>query len=44
MPPGPSPYRMNVREYYQQELAARGYKPDEAQERAVDRLQQCYDE
>lgn len=35
---------MNVREYYQQELAARGYKPDEAQERAVDRLQQCYDE
>lgn len=35
---------MNVREYYQQELAARGYKPDEAQERAVERLQKCYDE
>ncbi|WP_150720520.1 cell division protein ZapE [Pandoraea capi] len=35
---------MNVREYYQQELATRGYQSDEAQERAVERLQQCYDE
>ena len=35
---------MNVQETYLQELKARGYQPDEAQQRAVDRLQQCYDE
>ena len=33
---------MNVQETYLQELKARGYQPDEAQQRAVDRLQQCY--
>ncbi len=35
---------MNVQETYLKELKARGYQPDEAQQRAVDRLQQCYDE
>ena len=35
---------MNVQETYRHELKARGYQPDEAQQRAVDRLQQCYDE
>ncbi|TAL54729.1 cell division protein ZapE [Pandoraea sp.] len=35
---------MNVQEYYRHELAARGYQPDAAQQRAVDRLQRCYDE
>jgi len=35
---------MNVQETYLQELKARGYRPDEAQQRAVDRLQRCYDE
>ncbi|HWV04346.1 ATPase [Burkholderiaceae bacterium 26] len=35
---------MNVQETYLQELKARGYQPDEAQQRAVDRLQRCYDE
>ncbi|GAB3626978.1 ATPase [Pandoraea terrae] len=35
---------MDVREYYQQELSTRGYRPDEAQERAVERLQRCYDQ
>ena len=34
---------MNVEEYYQQELAKRGYKADEAQVRAVARLQQSYE-
>lgn len=35
---------MNAREYYEHELTVRGYKTDEAQGRAVDRLQQCYEE
>ncbi|MFT0547681.1 cell division protein ZapE [Allopusillimonas ginsengisoli] len=35
---------MNVREYYHQALQERGYTPDEAQEAAIDRLQQYYDE
>jgi cell division protein ZapE len=35
---------MNVIEFYEQELQQRGYQSDEAQLRAVTRLQQCYDE
>ncbi|MGY8525205.1 cell division protein ZapE [Paracidovorax citrulli] len=35
---------MNVTEYYHHELQQRGYQADEAQLRAVARLQQCYDE
>jgi cell division protein ZapE len=35
---------MNVQEYYQHALKERGYKPDLAQQRAVDRLQCAYDE
>ncbi len=35
---------MNVREFYEHALAQRGYHSDEAQRRAVDRLQQAYDE
>ncbi|PSB92302.1 cell division protein ZapE [Candidatus Pandoraea novymonadis] len=35
---------MDVREYYQQQLLARGYQPDQAQEHAIDRLQYCFDE
>ncbi|RCJ07895.1 AFG1/ZapE family ATPase, partial [Cupriavidus necator] len=35
---------MNVTEYYEKELKERGYQSDEAQLRAVARLQQCYDE
>ena len=35
---------MNVQETYLKELKVRGYQPDEAQQRAVDRLQHCYDE
>jgi cell division protein ZapE len=35
---------MNVQEYYQHALAERGYTSDPAQQRAVDRLQQAYDE
>lgn len=35
---------MNVREYYRQALAERGYRPDAAQEAAIDRLQVYYDE
>src|SRR3954465_4313071 len=35
---------MNVREYYEHALAQRGYQSDEAQLRAVDRLQQAYDD
>lgn len=35
---------MNVREFYEHALAQRGYKSDEAQRRAVDRLQQAYDD
>jgi cell division protein ZapE len=34
---------MNVREFYEHALAQRGYKSDEAQHRAVERLQQAYD-
>jgi cell division protein ZapE len=35
---------MNVREYYDHALSERGYRSDEAQERAVDRLQRYYDD
>ncbi|MDB5795244.1 MAG: family ATPase [Noviherbaspirillum sp.] len=35
---------MNVREFYQHALEQRGYQSDEAQRKAVDRLQQAYDE
>jgi cell division protein ZapE len=35
---------MNVTEYYEHELATRGYRSDPAQLAAVARLQQCYDE
>ncbi len=35
---------MNVLEFYQQALEQRNFKPDEAQRRAVERLQRCYDE
>lgn len=35
---------MNVQEFYQHSLAQRGYQSDEAQQRAVDRLQRAYDE
>ncbi|HWX02855.1 cell division protein ZapE [Collimonas sp.] len=35
---------MNVLEFYEQALTQRGFQADEAQRRAVDRLQQAYDE
>lgn len=35
---------MNVREYYEHALAERGYKPDEAQNLAIERLQKYYDD
>ena len=35
---------MNVREYYEQALAERGYQSDVAQRQAVDRLQAYYDD
>ncbi|SAI68306.1 ATPase [Bordetella ansorpii] len=35
---------MNVQQYYEQALSERGYKPDEAQQRAIDRLQRYYDD
>ena len=35
---------MNVREYYRQALAQRGYTPDAAQEAAIERLQVFHDE
>jgi len=35
---------MNVREFYEHALAQRGYQSDEAQRRAVERLQQAYDD
>ncbi len=35
---------MNVREFYEHALAQRGYQSDEAQRRAVNRLQQAFDE
>jgi len=35
---------MNVREFYEQALAQRGYQSDEAQLRAVARLQQAYED
>lgn len=35
---------MNVREYYHQALQERGYTPDEAQDRAVERLQHYFDD
>ena len=35
---------MNVQEYYQHALTERGFKSDPAQQRAVDRLQEAYDD
>ena len=35
---------MNVQEFYQHALSQRGFKPDDAQQRAVDRLQRAYEE
>jgi cell division protein ZapE len=35
---------MNVREYYHHALQERGYKPDQAQSAAIERLQQYYDD
>jgi len=35
---------MNVQEFYEDALSKRDFKPDEAQRRAVDRLQQAYQE
>ena len=35
---------MNVQEFYQHALTERGFQSDEAQQRAVDRLQRSYDE
>src|SRR4051794_24296767 len=35
---------MNVSEFYEQALTQRGFQADDAQRRAVDRLQQAYDE
>ncbi|MFN4328456.1 MAG: cell division protein ZapE [Limnobacter sp.] len=35
---------MNVQDYYIKALADRGYEPDQAQQRAVDRMQLFYDE
>ena len=35
---------MNVQEFYQHALSQRGFKPDDAQEHAVDRLQRAYEE
>ncbi|MGZ8290770.1 MAG: cell division protein ZapE [Telluria sp.] len=35
---------MNVQEFYQHALSQRGFKSDEAQQRAVDRLQRAYEE
>lgn len=35
---------MNVQEYYEHALVTRGFKADDAQRRAVDRLQRAYDE
>lgn len=36
-------FSMNVQEFYQHALTQRDFKADAAQQRAVDRLQQCYD-
>ncbi|PTB22178.1 cell division protein ZapE [Trinickia symbiotica] len=35
---------MNVTEYYENELTQRGYSADDAQLRAIERLQRCYSE
>lgn len=35
---------MNVREFYEHALSERGYKADDAQRKAVERLQQAYDD
>lgn len=35
---------MNVREFYEHTLSERGYKADDAQRKAVERLQQAYDD
>lgn len=37
-------YKMNVREYYEQALAERGYKADSAQLMAIERLQKAYED
>ncbi|MFX5956957.1 AFG1/ZapE family ATPase, partial [Acinetobacter baumannii] len=33
-----------VRQFYEQSLSQRGYQPDEAQLRAIERLQRAYEE
>ena len=38
------PNKMNVREFYEQALVERGFRSDEAQRRAIERLQQAYDD
>ena len=40
----PACFPTNVSEYYEHALAERGYQPDEAQKKAIDRLQRYYDE
>ncbi|WP_433691797.1 cell division protein ZapE [Herbaspirillum seropedicae] len=35
---------MDVRQFYEQSLSQRGYQPDEAQLRAIERLQRAYEE
>ncbi|MDB5773927.1 MAG: ATPase [Herbaspirillum sp.] len=36
--------KMDVRQFYEHALAERGYRPDEAQLKAIDRLQRSYEE
>jgi cell division protein ZapE len=43
-PQGPRLDKTDVKHYYASALAARGYQSDEAQLRAVDRLQRCHEE
>ncbi len=43
-PQGSGLDKTDVRHYYASALAARGYQSDEAQLRAVERLQRCYEE
>ncbi len=37
-------HTMDVRQFYEQSLSQRGYQPDEAQLRAIERLQRAYEE
>lgn len=43
-PAAPEPAAADVRSAYRQAVARRGFAPDPAQERAVARLQQLYEE